>query len=158
MKTTSKILIKSELAEVKAVYKLGRKASASEMPKVTSSVDAAKYIKSVWPEGSMEYRESMLLLMLNRANRVLGWAVISVGGVSGTVADPKLIFQQALITNSSYLILAHNHPSGNAIPSPEDIKLTKKIVEGSKLLDLQIVDHIILTEESHYSFAEEGLL
>src|SRR5690606_1039682 len=97
-------------------------------------------------------------LLLNRANKVLGIVPISKGGTSATIADPKLIFVSAIKSNASAIILAHNHPSGNLQPSTADISLTKKIMEGGKLLDVPVIDHIIVTGHGYYSFADEGAL
>jgi DNA repair protein RadC len=84
--------------------------------------------------------------------------LISKGGQSGTIADPKIIFKTALEQNAAYIILAHNHPSGNLKPSTEDVRLTKKLVEGGKMMDLLVVDHLIITDKGYYSFADEGLI
>ncbi len=83
---------------------------------------------------------------------------VSTGGISGTVADPKLIFVAALKAGASGMIVSHNHPSGNLTPSQADMELTRKLKEGGKLLEIQLLDHIIMTSESYYSFADEGLL
>ena len=106
----------------------------------------------------MERVEEFMVLCLNRANRVLGYARISSGGISGTIADPKIIFQVALKSNASSIILAHNHPSGNKQPSEADIRLTRKMKDAGVLLDLPVLDHLILTSEGYHSFADEGLL
>ncbi|MCD4736515.1 MAG: JAB domain-containing protein [Bacteroidales bacterium] len=97
-----------------------------------------------------------MVLCLNRANKVLGWAKIGQGGISGTVTDPKVIFQIALKANASSIILAHNHPSGNKYHSEADNKLTRKIKNAGEFMDLQILDHIILIADGYYSFADEG--
>ncbi len=98
------------------------------------------------------------MLLLNRANKVLGITTISEGGLSGTVTDVRLIFQYAIKANDSGIIVAHNHPSGNSNPSESDLKITQKIKEAGNLLDIQLLDHIILTPESeiYRSFADEG--
>lgn len=87
-------------------------------------------------------------MLLNRMNKVLGIYLISVGGFAGTVCDPKVVFQAALKTNASSIILAHNHPSGNLKPSDADLQLTEKLKKGGKLLDIAVLDHLILTEEA----------
>ena len=97
-------------------------------------------------------------MLLNRANRVLGIIEISTGGISGTVADPKLVFTAALKSAASSIVLAHNHPSGNLSPSQADINLTRKLKSAGESLDIAVVDHIILTSESYFSFADEGLI
>ncbi len=96
------------------------------------------------------------MLLLSRANKVLGFHKVSEGGLSGTVADPKIIFQTALKANSCSIILGHNHPSGNTAPSEADISLTKKLKNAGEFLDLPVLDHIIVTSESYYSFADEN--
>ena len=98
------------------------------------------------------------MLMLDRANRVLGFQLLSKGGISGIVADIRLIFSVALEALASSIILAHNHPSGNLQPSDKDIKLTGKVKEAAKYLDIALLDHFILTKESHYSFADKGMI
>jgi DNA repair protein RadC len=98
------------------------------------------------------------VILLNRANQVLGIYEVSTGGVSGTVADPKLIFAAAIKSSSSGLIFSHSHPSGNLQPSQADIALTRKIKEGGEILEISVLDHIILTSEGYFSFADEGLL
>jgi DNA repair protein RadC len=106
----------------------------------------------------MDHIEEFMVLCLNRANKVLGWARVSSGGLAGTVADPKLIFQIALKSNASSIILGHNHPSGNPKPSEADISLTNKMKRIGDLLTLAVLDHLILTSEGYHSFANEGLL
>ena len=148
-------LFTSNLREIEIHYR--NKVRSSDMPKVTCSKDASEYFRSVW-SSQMDRIEEFWELCLNRANRVLGWAKVSQGGLSGTVADPKVIFQTALKANAASIILTHNHPSGNIKPSESDIRLTKKMKDGGVLLDLPVLDHLILTSEGYYSFADEGLL
>ena len=119
--------------------------------------DAVNLLRSVWSD-QMQYREEFVILLLNRANRVLGFTLISKGGTAGNVVDTKMIFQIALKANASGVILSHNHPSGNTAPSKADISLTKKVISGGKLMEISVQDHIILTEESQYSFADNGLM
>ncbi len=128
------------------------------MTKITCSVDIYGLLEQNWDKGKLEFVEQFKVLLLNRANKVLGLYELSTGGVAGTVADPKLIFVAALKACASAIILCHNHPSGNLQPSAADIQLTKKIKEGGSLLDIAVLDHIILTSEGYYSFADEGLL
>ena len=106
----------------------------------------------------MSHVEKFMILCLNRANKVLGWSRVSTGGISGCVADPRIIFQTALKANASSVIAAHNHPSGNKQPNQSDIALTKKLKEAGEFLDIQMLDHIILTVEEYYSGADEGIL
>jgi DNA repair protein RadC len=142
------------ICEISVTY--STKVKASNRPKIAGSRDAYELVLPIWDD--IEYRESFAILLMNRANRVLGIAQVSIGGISGTVADPKVIFQHALKANASSLILLHNHPSNNTNPSEADIHLTKKLVEGGKLLDLAVLDHLIVTTDGYYSFADEGLI
>jgi len=97
-------------------------------------------------------------LLLNRANRVTKKKRISEGGVSGTVADPKIIYKMALEELARGLIVAHNHPSGNLQASQSDLDLTKKLKEAGKFLEIQLLDHIIIANQKYLSFADEGML
>ena len=129
----------------------------SEAAKVTNSKDSFNILLSRWNLDELQIRESFKIILLNRNNRVKGICTISQGGVSGTVADPKIIFSTALKSLSCGIILAHNHPSGNISPSNADITLTQRMVDAGKLLDISILDHIIIgTTETYYSFADEG--
>ena len=144
----------STLCEIEISYK--PKYKASELPKVITSADAYCCLKDVFP--SLDYREFFYILCLNRNNKVLGYCQISAGGLNGTVADVRIIMQTALKSNACSIILSHNHPSGNLIPSEADKDLTKKIREAGKFLDIPALDHLILTSESYFSFADEGLM
>ena len=141
-----------------AALELGRRrkeTAKSEVVKVGSSSDAFRHLHADFADLN---HEEFWMLLLNRANHVKSKHLVSKGGQSGTVADPKIIFKTALEHQAAYIILAHNHPSGNLKPSAEDIKLTKKLVEAGKLLDLLVVDHLILTDHAYYSFCDEGLI
>lgn len=102
--------------------------------------------------------ESFWVILLNRANRVVRQYQVSKGGIAGTVADPKLIFKNALDALASGIIVAHNHPSGNLNPSQADIDLTQKLKDAGKLLDIQLLDHLIISGQRYFSFADEGIL
>jgi DNA repair protein RadC len=102
--------------------------------------------------------EEFKILLLNRAGRVIGCYEVSFGGFAGTVADPKVIFAVALKSCASSIVLAHNHPSGNLKPSQSDINLTQKLIQAGKYLEINVLDHIILTREGYYSFADEGMM
>lgn len=102
--------------------------------------------------------EEFWVLYLNRSNKVILKEQISLGGLTGTVADTRIIFKKAIELLASSLILAHNHPSGNTKPSKEDIDLTLKLKQGGYLLDIQVLDHLIVTDSGFYSFADEGML
>ena len=143
------------LNEIKVSYT--SKVKVSERIKITSSESAAELLRSIWSD-NLELREEFNILLLNRTNAVIGWFQVSIGGVASTVVDPKVIFSVALKCNASGIILAHNHPSGNLKPSDADLNLTKKLKNGGQLLEIQILDHIILTKEGYFSFADEGQL
>jgi len=156
METTNKLAL-TQVAEIELTYK--SKVKASDRPKVTTSHDAYELFKQNWNESKIEFVEQFKVLFLNRANKVLAIYELSTGGVSGTVADPKLVFAAALKVNASNIILCHNHPSGNLKPSKADEQLTLKLKEAGKYLDLPVIDHIIISADSgYYSFADEGLL
>ena len=138
--------------------KLSYKPKFKNQQKVTCSEDAYKYLLSTYKKGTICYKEYFKVLSLNQANQILGYTLISEGGLTETIADIRLIFQAALLTNSVALILVHNHPSGNLKPSPEDIRLTKQVREASNFMRIKILDHIILSDTEYYSFADEGML
>lgn len=146
----------NKVSEIEVYYK--RKVRLQDMPRITSSNDAEEYLRYYWGRNKMDHSEKFMVLYLNRSNAIMGWSRISTGGLSGTVVDPKVIYQIALKANASCIILAHNHPSGNTQPSEQDLKLTKQIVQGGKFLELPVLDHLILTSETYLSFADEGLL
>jgi len=141
-----------------AAMELGRRRKAEELPErsqVKSSKDA---YDALAPHIADLGHEEFLILILNRNNQIMSWERISSGGVSGTVVDPKLVFKKALDKKAASIILAHNHPSGNLKPSAQDIKLTKNLVASGLLLDLPVLDHLIITEQGFFSFADEGML
>ncbi|MCD4683387.1 MAG: DNA repair protein RadC [Bacteroidales bacterium] len=141
-----------------AALELGKRrrgAEALEKKKITSSQDLFEYFSGILGDSNYEV---FYILLLNRANKVIREIMISEGGLSGTVADPKKIFKIALEYNASGIILCHNHPSGNIQPSDADIKLTKKLRHAGEMLDLPVIDHIIIGEENYYSFADENTL
>jgi DNA repair protein RadC len=146
----------TNVAEIQLIYKTTVKPSLR--PKIDSSKTAFEVLKFSWDDNRVEFIEQFKVLLLNRANKVLGIFEVSTGSPTGTVADPKIIFVSALKANASGIILAHNHPSGNLKASQADIDLTKKLCEGGKLLEIKILDHLILSSEGYYSFADEGLL
>ncbi len=145
-----------KVAEVELIYKSNVK--ASERPKINSSKEAAELLMNLWNENKIDFVEQFKVLLLNRANRVLGFVEISSGGVTGTVADPKLIFVAALKANAVAIIISHNHPSSNLKPSRSDEELTQKIKHAGQFLDIKLLDHVIVSSEGYYSFADEGLL
>ncbi|MDL2223632.1 JAB domain-containing protein, partial [Bacteroidales bacterium OttesenSCG-928-M11] len=105
---------------------------------------------------TIEFRESFKVLLLNRSNQVLGVFNVSEGGISQTVVDIRLILQSAILSNASGVILAHNHPSGNLSPSREDDMITNRIKSACELMNISVLDHVIITSERYYSYADEG--
>lgn len=126
--------------------------------KVSSSKDAADVIRKILPEGTIEMQEQVIVLYMNRANKVIGYYRHSTGGVTGAIMDIKLIISTALKSLSSGILIAHNHPSGNLNPSNADIEITKKISVAAKTVDVALLDHIIITKDGYYSFSDEGVL
>ena len=145
---------KSKLREVTAVYKSNQEINNV---KIGSSMDVNNYIRSVYPV-SINIREAMLVLLLNNSNRTLGYSIASIGGLTGTLVDVRLVLRDALLTQATGLILIHNHPSGTLKPSQSDINITNKVKKAAELMDIKVLDHLILTEDSYYSFADEGMI
>lgn len=144
----------NQIAEIQVSYTSGN----SSTVKACSSFISYQIFLDNWNEDTIELQEECKVLLLNRANRVLGIYNLSKGGCSSTIVDPKLLFSVALKTNASAIILAHNHPSGNLSPSDKDILLTRKLMGAGELLDLAVLDHLIITKEGYYSFSDEGQL
>jgi DNA repair protein RadC len=131
----------------------------AQREKITSSKDAYNFFALCFDGDKIEWVESFVLIALNRAHKPIGFYKVSQGGVAGTVADPKVIFQLALLSNASRIMVAHNHPSGTLEPSQADIDLTKKLKAAGAVLEIPLLDHLIVTTENRYfSFADEGLL
>lgn len=154
MKIGSKSIDYSKVAEIEISY--SSHINIEDRIKITSSEDAANIFSNVFKD-TIEHHERMYCMFLNRANEVLGIKLISVGGLSGTVCDPKVVFQTALKANASSIILCHNHPSGNIKASTNDIKLTNKIIKIGELLALPLLDHILMGYGKQYhSFLDNG--
>lgn len=141
-----------------AALELGRRRSASGVKKkikITSSDIAYQEILPFLQDLSVE---EFWIILVDRANQILLKERISIGGVSSTLVDPKMLFKVAIENLASGIILVHNHPSGNLKPSQADIKLTQKIADGAKLMDISILDHLIVTDHGYFSFADEDLM
>jgi DNA repair protein RadC len=145
-----------QIAEVELVYKTSVK--PSHRPVLKDSKIVYELLLQTWDKNKIQLQEQFKVLLLNRANRLLGILDAFSGGISGTVVDPRLIFSAAIKANACGIMLAHNHPSGNLQPSRTDEELTQKIKHGGKLLDIGVLDHLIICEEGYFSFADEGLL
>lgn len=144
------------VSEIELIYKT--KVKNSERPQIKSSKDAYKLILSAWDHNKIEFFEQFKVLLLNQAHKALGIYEISSGGIAGTVVDLRLIFTSALKANATYLMMIHNHPSGNLTASEADKQITRKVKEAGRLLDITLLDSLIITSESYYSFADEGAL
>jgi len=145
-----------KVAEIEISYRPAFK--LAELPQVTSSLKAYQVLMDRWDDGRLELLEEFKVILLNRRARVLGIVNISQGGLSGTVADPKVIFAVALKACASGMILAHNHPSGELSPSDADLALTNKLRSGGDILGIDVHDHLIVSRYGYYSFGDEGLM
>jgi len=163
-KLSVKDLMKSKgIGEAKAItivaaMELGRRRKeyeVQERPKVASSKEAYELVKGDLMDLA---QEEFWVLLFNRANRLIKKKRVSEGGVSGTVADPKIIFKLALEELASGIIVVHNHPSGNLTASQNDINLTKKLKEAGKVMEVQLLDHLIIAGQKYFSFADEGMI
>jgi len=141
-----------------AALELGRRRQAAESldkPVISGSSSVARYLQALFSDHD---HEVFAVLFLNRANKVNHFEIISSGGMSGTVADPRMILRKALEEKAVSLILCHNHPSGNLRPSHADKELTQKIREAARYFDISVLDHIIVSNEGYFSFADEGIM
>lgn len=126
--------------------------------KISSSKDTEDVLRRIMNGDTLEIQEEFVVIFLNNANNSVGWIRLSVGGMTGTLVDIRLLMVTALQCGASSVILSHNHPSGNLKPSKADKDLTRKIVKAGDTLDIRVLDHIIITDESYFSFSDEGLI
>lgn len=143
---------KSLIGEVSVAYEPVSRVKV----KIVTSEDAHAELRPLFKQ--ISYKEEAYMLLLNRANNTLGWVKLSEGGINGTIMDIRIILQHALLAHASNIILAHNHPSGNLKPSHEDMNVTKRIRESSRLMEVELLDHLIITSEGYTSLADEGRL
>jgi DNA repair protein RadC len=148
------IMTNNIVSEVALSYK--NRVPYNQRQKVITSHSAYEVLTNIFPADTIDYRETFIVLYLNKASQVLGYSIISEGGTASVSVDVKLIIQAALLANASAIIIAHNHPSGNLRPSIEDNRLTKRVAEAAKLFDIAVLDHLIVTSESFYSFSDNG--
>ncbi|MEO8589854.1 MAG: DNA repair protein RadC [Flavobacteriales bacterium] len=141
-----------------AALELGRRRRTLETVERLSIASSATAYELVRPMLADLPHEEFWLVLLDRGNRLLEQCRVSQGGMHGTVADPKIIFKEALDRRASSVVLCHNHPSGQLRPSEEDIHLTRKLVEGGRILDISVHDHLIVTGAGYFSFADNGML
>lgn len=149
MKTYAK-----ETPEIRLRKKNGQMLTAQ----IKTSKDAAIYFREIFDADQLEVREQAMAIFLNQANNTCGYYLVSIGGMTATVIDPRTIFRAALECGATSFILAHNHPSGQTQPSEPDKAITKKLKEGGKLLEIHLLDHLILTSTTYTSMTDEGLI
>ena len=143
---------------IAAALELGRRSASSSpevKPVMTSSADIARFLQSKLRD---QRRELFGVLFLNRSNRLNHFEIVSEGGITGTVADPRIILRKALEQDAVSLVLCHNHPSGSLKPSRADEQLTTKIKEAASYFDINVLDHIIISDDGYFSFADEGMM
>jgi DNA repair protein RadC len=145
----------SHVAEIDIVY--SPKIKKADRVKVSQPYQILNYVRPFFAS-HIEHHEAMRVVLLSRANDILGVYTLSTGGTAGTVCDMKMLMQAAILASASGIILVHNHPSGNLTASNADIQLTKKVAEAAKLFDMELLDHLILTADSYTSFKTEGLI
>ncbi|WP_438423016.1 JAB domain-containing protein [Aquimarina macrocephali] len=145
-------MLTNNIAEIQISY--SSHIAKKHRTKIKNSTDAYNVFINSWDQKTIELQEEFKVLLLNNANEVLGVQNLSKGGTSGTYVDVKLLFAIALKVCASGVIIAHNHPSGTLEPSDSDIRLTKKIKESGNLLDINLLDHLIITKEEFYSLAD----
>lgn len=143
-----------KVAEIKVSYSNIQ----SVKVKLTDSNILYKFLLSKWNMDIIEFQEESKLVLINKANVVLGIYDLSKGGTSGTVVDIKIVLSVALKCHASSIVLVHNHPSGNLTPSESDKQITRRLKEACELLDLRLLDHLIVSRENYYSFSDTGNL
>jgi DNA repair protein RadC len=144
------------LAEFKVAYRSRTK--PRDRKAVRSPQDVVEYLRGIWNARTIELFEEFVVVCLNGAHEAVGWVKVSSGGLNAAQVDPRLVFAVALQTASTAIIVAHNHPSGSTRPSGKDEEVTRRLKEAGELLGVAVLDHVILTRESAFSFMENGLL
>lgn len=152
----------SDLFSEKVVYfqklRIDKFSEPCGIQKISNSNDAAAICRNFFDTDTIEIYESASVVFFNKANKPIAWAELSRGGISGTVVDIKIMLTHGILAGASAMILCHNHPSGNLRPSEADTVLTQKAKKAGELVDILLLDHVILTKEGYYSFADNGLL
>jgi DNA repair protein RadC len=152
------ISFKMSIPEITIKVTFDKKFKKSELYKITSSKSAYDIFIKIFNADTFDWCEEFLILCLNNSNAVTGFYKLSSGGITGTVVDIRMIYTLALNSCSTSIIIAHNHPSGKLAPSTADLSITKKIKAAGEFLDIKLLDHLILTDESYLSFSDEGIL
>lgn len=145
-----------KMSEIKAVYR--SRTRTNERTQVRCARTAVDYLREIWNKDTLELTEDFVMVCLNGAHHALGWVRLSSGGFNRSTVDPRVAFSLALQAGASALIFAHNHPSGVVEPSPDDKQVTEKLSSAGKLLNIEVLDHIIIAKESYFSFTEHGLI
>jgi len=158
MESMLSLEVLNNVSEIDIVYKRKTKCLMSDRPLISTSADAYKVFLHYWNGDKIDLLEEFKVIFLNRSNRVMQIFTVSQGGITGTVADARLILGAAVKIAACAMILAHNHPSGSMKPSRADEELTRKIKEAAGYFDIKVLDHVIISPENYYSFADEGLL
>jgi len=148
---------KVKAVRILAAIELGSRRMDTVYPKtaITQSIDVVNFLKNSL---QFEPKEYFMIVLLNQAHKIIHEEILSEGGITGTIADPRIIFKIALAHSATGMIICHNHPSGQLRPSKMDDQLTEKVKKGAQLFDLQLVDHIIVSTEGYYSYAEQSSL
>lgn len=148
----------NNVAEIEIVYRKKTNCKISERPQVTRTQDCYDIFMHYWNLDTIDLFEECKVLYLNRGNRAIQLLDVSKGGITGTIVDPRLILAVAVKIAACAIVLAHNHPSGNLKPSRADELLTEKIKYAAAVHDIRIIDHLVITRDAYFSFADEGLL
>lgn len=156
METSKTLQNWNQVSEIQLIYKT--KVKASERPYIKSSKTVYQLALQYWNPDTIEFFEQFKILLLNQSNKVLGMYEVSSGGIAGTSVDLRMIFAAALKTNAVSLIMIHNHPSGQVKPSEADMQITRKVKEAGRIMDITLLDHLIITPETYYSFVDEDAL
>lgn len=143
-----------KVGEVELAYKPKTKPKQ----RLETSADCYQYFLNTYKDTELEYRESFKVVFLNMNLRPLGWTTVSTGGINNTIVDVRIILQAALLTNASMIVCCHNHPSGSRNPSRDDDLLTQKIQKACLIMNIPMLDHIVITADSYYSYSDEGRL
>ncbi|MDF2451912.1 MAG: repair protein [Bacteroidota bacterium] len=149
------IELENRISEIELVYR--KVVKSDSLLQISSSSDANAILRKIW-SNRIELCEEFIVVLLNNANKCLGWVKISQGGMTGTVVENKLILATALKTAATGVLIAHNHPSGNILPSTADISITQRLDNCCKMFDIKLIDHLILSgdTDNYYSFKDEG--
>jgi DNA repair protein RadC len=146
------------IPEIKWSMSFSHRVPTTDMFHISDPKDLSEIIRQCYDQSTISYQEEFLLFCLNRTNKIMGVFQISKGGMTGTVADPRIIIKAALDCAATAVVLSHNHPSGGLKPSIADEEITRKIKEACRCFDIQVMDHIIITEDGYFSFCEGGIL